>query len=175
MIRRLVMVAVAVVLSMAVALPAGAGPAMTDKVADFLTAAMDAEGCFKLVHCAHAHLTFKDSKASETYTCEFVLEDVPGLGPPVLPDSAMQWNYENTSALPNWQDCTFAVEPPYRWYSDIEDILTGDTCFMYTNSLNSDIGDSSWQIVITPSGKVNVTVKYDPPVFELPDGTPCQP
>ena len=174
MVRGLVIIFLAVVLSIAMTLPAGAGPAATDKVTEFYTAVLDAEGCFKLVFCNNAHLTFKDGKATETYQCEFVLEGGAGLGVPAIPESAMTWDEENTVLIDS-SGCTVPIDPPYRWYSDVEDILNPDTCFMYTHSKDTDIADtnSSFTMVITPSGNANVTVKYGPPVFEQPDGSAC--
>jgi hypothetical protein len=157
------MVAVVVVLTMAVALPAYAGPdsAETYTATDFYTGALDANGDWKLVHCTFAKLTLMDGKACETYRCQFE----PG-GDAVLPERAMKWNYENS--LP--------ITGPWRWYSDVEVInnIDGDpACFMYTQALGDPPGDSSWEEVLTPSGAVNVTVKYRPPVFQIPDGTAC--
>ena len=153
---------------MAVALPAGAGPASSEKVMDFYTNALDASGCFRLVHCSQAHQIAKGDIVKENYRCQFVDDDF--WGTPVLPKNAMQWDYENTKDLENWDQCTVPVEPPYRWFSDVHDILTEDTlCWMYTNEADMDIGNSSFRMVITPSGNVNVTVVYDPPVFEGPE------
>ncbi len=167
MVGRLIMMAMALALAMAVALPASAGPAATNAVADFNTNALDADGCFRLVHCSQAHQVVKGDIARESYNCQFVDDDF--WGTPVLPKSAMKWDYENTAVLENWADCTVPVEPPYRWFSDVEDILTGDLCWMYTNAKGADIGDSSFRMVITPSGNVNITVVYDPPVMEGPE------
>ena len=159
-IGRLVIVAMIVALVMAVALPAGAGPAVTNKVVDFNTNALDADGNFRLVNCSHAKQVIKGDIARETYSCKFVSDSF--WGDPVLPTRAMRWDYESSDGL---SDATIpGLEGPYRWFSDIEDILTGDDCFMYTND---------WTTVITPSGNVNVKVVYDPPVFELPNGDPC--
>lgn len=139
------------------------GPASTNKVNDFYTNALDAEGCFKLVHCSHAHQVDRGDVVKENYRCQFVYDGFWGM--PVLPDSAMIWNYENTTELTG-EGCDVAVAGPLRWFSDVEQILTMDDCFMYTNPTGEDIGDSSFRMVITPSGNVNVTVLYDPPVFE---------
>ena len=156
MVRRLVVVAVAIVLAVAVALPAEAGPAVTERVTDFYTNALDADGNFRLVFCSHAHQVVRDGKVKETYHCEFVTDDF--WGEPALPTKAMRWDYESSDGL---QDATIpGLAGPYRWFSDVEDILTGDNCWWYTND---------WTTVITPSGKVNVTVVYDPPVIEGPD------
>ena len=174
MYKKLFLLAMSVVFMMAITQPAGAGPAVTDKVEDFFTAILDADGCFKLAHCKKAHLTFKDAKASETYQCEFVPEGGAGLGVPAIPESAMTWDEENTASI-NSSGCTVPIDPPYRWYSDVEDILNPDSCFMYTHPKGTDIADtdSSFRMVITPSGNANVTVKYGPPVFEQPDGSDC--
>ena len=156
MVQRSAMAAVVVALVIAVALPAGAGPATTEKVTDFYTNALDADGNFRLVFCSHAHQVVKDGKVTETYHCEFVADDF--WGDPVLPATAMRWDYESSEGL---QDATIpGLEGPYRWFSDVEDILTEDNCWWYTND---------WTMVITPSGNVNVRVVYDPPVIEGPD------
>ena len=171
MVRRLLMVAVALALTMAMAPLADAGPASTAAVTGFSTNALDADGCFRLVLCARAHQVEKGDDVKESYHCHFVDDDF--WGTPVLPKRAMKWTYENTQHLKDWESCKVPVEPPYRWFSDVEDILSGDTaCWMYTNAQGEDIGDSSWRMVITPSGNVNVTVVYDPPVFEGPDCPP---
>ena len=171
MVRRLVMVAIALALTMAMVPLAGAGPASTAAVRDFFTNALDADGCFRLVHCAQAHQVIKGDKVKENYHCRFVNDEFWGI--PALPRRAMKWDYERSDGL---IDCTIdGLEGPYRWFSDIEQLLTDDGCFMYTNAQGEDIGKSSWRMVITPSGNVNVTVVYDPPVFELGDGTPCDP
>jgi hypothetical protein len=146
------------------AVPAGAGPnkAETWTARDFYTGALDANGDFKLVYCYFAKLTLIDGKANETYKCQF-LEDSGA----VLPDHAMQWDYESS----------YAISGPWRWYSDVEAINNIDgkpDCFMYTQPMGEDPGESSWSEVLTPSGRVNVTVKYRPPVFEIPNGTPCE-
>jgi hypothetical protein len=162
MVQKFVTMVAAMVLVLAVALPAGAGPdkAETYTATDFYTGALDANGDWKLVHCAFAKLTLMDGKANETYKCEF---DDDGA---VLPKKAMKWNYENS--LP--------ITGPWRWYSDVEDIngiYADPACFMYTQGFGELPGDSSWSLVITPSGHANATVKYRPPVPEHPDGTPC--
>jgi hypothetical protein len=162
-VRGLIIMAMAVVLAIAIALPAGAGPskAQTYTATDFFTGALDANGDFKTVYCKFAKLTLLDGKASETYHCEFLSDSGA-----VLPESAMTWNYENS----------YAISGPWRWFSDVEDInnIDGDpTCFMYTQPKDAPPGDSSWSEVLTPSGQVNVTVKYRPPYFGHPDGTPC--
>ncbi len=158
MVRRLVIMGVAVALVMAVALPARAGPrnAETYTARDFYTGALDANGDWKLVHCAFANLTLRDGNATETYKCQFE----PGA---VLPVEAVRWNYENTSG--SW-----------RWYSDVEDInnIDGDSaCFMYTSPAGEPPGDSSWSLVITPSGSAHSTVKYRPAVWDTAKGFSC--
>ncbi len=139
------------------------GPANTEMVRDFFTNALDADGCFKLVHCSHAHQVSRGEVVKENYRCQFVDDET--WGTPALPDSAMVWDYDNTVDLTG-EGCEIPIPGPVRWFSDVEDILTTDSCFMYTNAAGEDIGDSSFRMVITPSGNVNVTVVYDPPVFE---------
>ena len=144
--------------------PAGAGPnkAETYTYTDFYTGALDANGDWKLVHCTFAKLTLMDDMATETYKCEFDPD-----GDAAIPKHAMTWNYDNS----------FDISGPWRWYSDVEaglDIDGDPTCFMYTSEKDEDPGDSSWSLVITPSGKANATVKYRPAVFQHPDGTPCE-
>ena len=159
MVRRLVIMGVAVALVMAVALPADAGgvPAVTSKVTDFYTNALDAEGDFRSVHCSHAHQVIKGDKVFETYRCEFVSDAF--WGDPVLPTRAMRWDYESSQDA--GPDATIpSISGPYRWFSDIEDLTSSDLCWWYTND---------WRTVITPSGNVNVRVVYDPPVIEGPD------
>jgi hypothetical protein len=135
-------------------------------VTDFYTNALDADGCFKLVHCSQAHQVAKNDRVKEHYQCEFVEDDF--WGTPALPESAMKWDAENSAEI-DPANCTVPIDPPYRWFSDVEDIMTGDLCWMYTNPEGQPIGDSSFRMVITPSGNANVTVVYDPPVFEGPE------
>ncbi len=143
-------------LAFGLALPVAADPASTARVTDFTTNALDADGNFRLVHCNSAHQTVKGDKVTETYTCEFISDVF--WGDPVHPATAMHWDFESSEDL---EDATIeGLEGPYRWFSDIEDILTGDNCWWFTND---------WRMVITPSGKVNVTVAYDPPVVDGPD------
>ena len=69
-IDKLVMVAVVVVLSMALAIPAGAkgGDKVKVEVADFTTNALDADGNFRLVSCSKAdQTTDKNGKIKEKY------------------------------------------------------------------------------------------------------------
>jgi hypothetical protein len=138
-------------LAFGLALPVAADPASTATVTDFETQALDAAGQFKQVECSSAHQTVKGDKVTETYTCEFL----PGswLGAPALPAKAMHWDYESSTGL---VDGFLSISGPYRWFSDIEHILTPDDCFWFSND---------WRMVITPSGKVNVTVVYDPVDF----------
>ena len=139
------------------------GAANNELVRDFYTNALDADGCFRLVHCSFGHQVTKGDVVRENYQCQFVDDEF--WGTPVLPDNAMVWDYNNTIDLTG-EGCDVPIPGPIRWFSDVEDILTMDGCFMYTNPSGEDIGDSSFRIVITPSGNVNVTVVYDPPVFE---------
>ena len=143
------------VIAMGMALPASAAPAATEKVNDFYTAGLDADGQFQLMFCSHAQSTTTATKASETYRCAFA---DGGWGTPALPTRAMRWDYDSTVGL---HDDTFNIDGPYRWFSDVEDIVSGfDACWLYSND---------WSMVITPSGNVNVTVKYAAPfVFEGP-------
>ena len=143
------------ILAFGLALPVAADPASTATVTDFQTNALDADGNFRLVQCSSAHQTVKGDKVTETYTCEFVYDEF--WGEPVLPAKAMHWDYESSTDL---EDETIAgLEGPYRWFSDIEDILTQDNCWWFTND---------WRMTITPSGNVNVSVVYDPRVMEGP-------
>ena len=123
-----------------------------------------------MLHSDHLRCSFRSHQPlTNVYQCQFV--DDGFWGTPVLPTTNMKWNYDNTLAL-DWDNlgCDYAVEPPYRWFSDVVDILTGDDlCWMYTNEFGEDIGDSSFTIKITPSGNANITVVYDPPVFEGPE------
>ena len=145
------------------AAPAGAGPldrAFTNRVTDFQTFALDAEGNFKSVLCSHGQQVTMGEVVRETYNCKF--DGGQGLGDAVLPKKAMRWDYDSTSGL--GPDANFGIYGPYRWYSDIYDILTEDLlCWMYTDD---------WTTVITPSGNVNATVVYTPPLFE---GSECPP
>lgn len=134
------------------------GPAEPAQVNDFYTNALDADGNFRSVLCTHAQQVAKGGKFKETYACEFVSDAF--WGDPVLPTRAMRWDYESST---NLVDVTITgLKGPYRWFSDVQDILSDDLCWMYTND---------WTMVITPSGKVNITVVYDQPVFEGPECT----
>jgi hypothetical protein len=165
-------VPVALMMAMAPLAKAGPeGPANTETVTDFFTAALDADGCFRLVQCPRAHqVDIGDTVVRENYQCYFT----DGLGTPVLPTRAMVWDYASSMDLTG-DGCPIDIEGPYRWFSDIEDILDPDDCFMYTHAKAGNETDSNWRMVITPSGNVNVTVVYNPPVFEIPDGTSCSP
>ncbi len=143
-------------LAFGLALPVAADPASTATVTDFETQALDAEGQFKQVECSSAHQTVKVDKVTETYTCKFISDGF--WGNPVLPATAMHWDYESSTDLVD--DTIEGLEGPYRWFSDIEHILIPDDCFWFSND---------WRMVITPSGKVNVSVVYDPPVEDGPD------
>ena len=157
-IDKLVMVAVVVVLSMALAIPAGAGPKV--EVTDFTTNALDAEGNFRLVECSKAdQITDKFGKIKEIYHCAFVSDGF--WGTPVIPVTKMHWDYASSDGLAD--DTIIGLEGPYRWFSDIEDISSsGDLCWMYSNN---------WRMELEPSGQVQVKVEYSPPVIEGPDCT----
>jgi hypothetical protein len=168
--------AVPLALMMALAPLAKAGPASTEAVMDFETQALDADGCFRLVHCSHAHqVDIGDTVVRENYRCKFV-DDAGFWGTPELPTRAMVWDYASSMDIEPNDECPITtLEGPFRWFSDVEFLLPSfDGCFMYTHAAGGgNETDSNWRMVITPSGNVNVTVVYDPPVFELGDGSAC--
>jgi hypothetical protein len=144
---------------------------------DFYTAALDADGCFKDIWCTEAKLGYKDGVAKESYKCVF--QD-NGLGPAALPAEGMTWDYYNSANLTGVGCSTGPYPGPYRWYSDIENFyypglgVGGDLCWMYTSDKGQPpAGKSNFEMKIGPDGKVNVKVVYDPPVFGMPDGSPC--
>ena len=162
-----VFVGTSLALALVFSSPVSAGRANPAMVKDFETQALDAAGCFRLVHCAHGQMVDRGDVVKESYRCEFVDDDF--WGTPVLPDHAMTWDYESTKDITG-EGCDVPLAGPFRSFSDVLDILSGDTqCWMYTNESGEDIGDSSIRARITPSGNVNVTVVYDPPVFEGPE------
>lgn len=170
---RIFAIAVTLAFTMAMAPLASAGPenkALTSGATDFETNALDADGCFRLVHCSHAMQVDRGDVVKENYRCTFVDDALGFWGTPALPTSAMVWDYDSSMDL-DGDDCP--IDPllgPYRWFSDIEAIQNpGVACFMYTHATGDGDTNSSWRMVITPSGNVNVTVVYDPPVFEGPD------
>jgi len=165
--KRSVPTLVSLAIAIAIANPAMAGRAAPNMVKDFDTQALDAAGCFRLVHCSHGQMVDRGAVVKESYRCKFVDDDF--WGTPILPDRAMRWNYESTKAITG-EGCDVPLAGPFRWFSDVMDILTGDTqCWMYTNASGEDIGNSRINARITPSGNVNVTVLYNPPVFEGPE------
>ena len=143
-IDKLVMVAVVVVLSMAFAIPAGAkgGDKVKVEITEaFTTNALDAGGNFRLVECSLAvQTTDKNGKIKESYDCMFVSDAF--WGEPLLPLTKMKWDYASSEGL--GPDATYpTLYGPYRWYSDIENILSGfDNCWMYSNN---------WRMELKPS------------------------
>ena len=166
-IDKLVMMAVVIVLSLALAIPASAkgGDKVTVEETDFLTVALDANGDYKVVDCSKAvQTTDKNGKIKENYNCMFVYHD--SFGNAELPAMKMKWDYASSDGLED--DTIDGLEGPYRWFSDIEDILSGDLCWMYSNN---------WRMELKPSGEVKIKVEYIPPyVIEGPDCvTTCVP
>ena len=159
-IAKLFMVAVVVVLSMALAIPASAkgGDKVIVEETDFLTVALDANGDYKVVRCSIAvQTTDKNGKIKENYNCMF--EYHASFGNAELPAMKMKWDYASSESL--GPDPVLGVSGPYRWYSDVEDISSGmDLCWLYSNN---------WRMELKPSGEVKVKVEYIPPyVIEGP-------
>lgn len=174
MYKKLFVLAVAVVFTMAMVPSASAGAGgNSQRLSDFETLALDADGCLKLVECSAHMVTLPDGTVRENYRCELV-EDPDFWGTPALPANAVIWDEVNSAELTG-EGCTIVIPGPYRFFSDVEEGLTNDGCFMYTNAKGTDIGDtgSGFRQVVTPSGNVNITIVYDPPVFELGNGDPC--
>lgn len=152
--RRFVLMSAVLALAMGMALPVSAAPATTERVDDFFTLGLDADGNFKTLFCDSAHQTWKGDAVREDYSCHFEqFLDLWGtgtsdFGPAVLPDRAMKLNPDTTTLV--------------RWWSDVSDILEVPDvdCWMYSEDFS---------VVITPSGNMNATVVYDPPHFEGPD------
>jgi hypothetical protein len=157
--RRFATMAVVVLIAVIAAVPAAASGHLPAKsqVADFYTAALDADGQFKMVHCTEAKMGVKADVIKESYKCMFL--DDSFLGPPALPAEGMTWDYASSTAL---HDDFFNIDGPYRWFSDVEDIVSGfDLCWLYS---------TDWTMKIDSSGKVNVKVLYYAPfVWEGPD------
>ena len=160
--RRFAVVVAAFAVVVATALPATAAPASTEKVEDFYTLGLDADGDFKTVFCHKAHQVWKGDKVKENYSCYFEeYEDLWGpdtsafLGAAVLPVKAMKWDPASTSLIVG----NNLGVTDFRWYSDVVDVLDmfGPDCWMYSYDFRA---------VITPSGNMNAKVVYDPPVFE---------
>ena len=147
MIRRLVMVAVAVTLVIAVVLPAYAGPAVVGKLKAFYTSALQGDGEFQWVYCSQATRIVKpDGSAVEEYECElsgWVEGSPPGMGPDIFgetvyPKKAMRFNDDT-----GW-----------FYFSDFLFLQDGSVCFA-----------DEWREQLTPSGKVHFKAVYgaDPP------------
>lgn len=157
--RRFALMAAVVLIAVSAAVPAAANNALPAKsqVGDFVTAGLDANGQFKLISCTEGKMGIKDDVIKESYKCVFL--DDSFLGPPTLPAEGMTWDYASSAVL---HDVNLGIDGPYRWFSDIEDIVSGfDLCWLYS---------TDWTMKIDSSGKVNVKVLYYAPfVWEGPD------
>lgn len=148
MVRRLLILAVALAVAMAVVLPAGAAPSSAEKLTDFYTSALQGDGTFQWVHCDQATRTEKaDGSAVEEYGC-YLSGWVDGVtaeqgGP--LP------NIFSAEIVYPHKAVRFSDETGFFYFSDFLFISSGLTEVVFADT---------WREQLTSSGRVHFTATY---------------